>query len=173
MLFFVIGGGCRHKYRLPHVSLKFVELQGAVIQCGRQPEAVIDQIFLARTVALVHAAHLPDGHMRLVNEHQRIARQVIDQGRWCLARTTAGEMPRIVLDALAEADLVEHFQIEFGPLLDALCLDQLIVPGEVIDPLTQLLLDRLDGAQHGVARRDIVRRREDRETQGLVQQMAR
>jgi hypothetical protein len=35
-------------------------------------------------------------------------------------------MPGIVLDALAEADLVEHFEVETGALLDALRLDQAI-----------------------------------------------
>jgi hypothetical protein len=32
---------------------------------------------------------------------------------------------RVVLDALAEAQLVEHLQVEAGALLDALGLDQL------------------------------------------------
>jgi hypothetical protein len=33
---------------------------------------------------------------------------------------------RVVLDALAEAQLVEHFQVEAGALLDALAFDQLL-----------------------------------------------
>jgi hypothetical protein len=38
-------------------------------------------------------------------------------------------MPRVVLDALAEAHLVEHLEVEAGALLDALRLDQLAVSG--------------------------------------------
>jgi hypothetical protein len=34
---------------------------------------------------------------------------------------------RVVLDALAEAQLVEHFEVEAGSLLDALAFDQLLV----------------------------------------------
>jgi hypothetical protein len=58
--------------------------------------------------------------VRLVDEHQGVGRQVIDQRRRRLARLAAGEVARVVLDALAEAQFVEHFQVEAGSLLDAL-----------------------------------------------------
>jgi len=54
-------------------------------------------------------------------------------------------MPGVVFDTLAEADLVEHFQIELGALLDTLRLDQLVVGGEPGDALAKLFLDGLDG----------------------------
>jgi hypothetical protein len=40
-------------------------------------------------------------------------------------RAGARQVAGVVLDALAEAQLVEHFEVEAGALLDALRLDQL------------------------------------------------
>ena len=68
-------------------------------------------------------------------------------------------MPRIVFDALAEAQLLQHFQIEAGALLQPLRLDQMAVIDIAFDALAQLFLDRLDGAQDGIARRYVVRTR--------------
>lgn len=41
---------------------------------------------------------------------------------------------------LAEADLVEEFEIETGALFDALGFDQLVVPGEEINALEKFFL---------------------------------
>ena len=68
-------------------------------------------------------------------------------------------MARIVLNALAEAELREHLQVEARALLDALCLDQPAGVLEELDPLAQLELDRLDRAQGCLARRHVVARR--------------
>ena len=63
-------------------------------------------------------------------------------------------MPRVVLDALAEAHLVQHLEIEARALLDALRLDQLASASENHSIRSaQLDLDRLDRAQRLVARR--------------------
>jgi hypothetical protein len=72
-------------------------------------------------------------------------------------------VPRVVFDALAEAQLVEHFQIEAGALLDALAFDQLLVGLEELDALAQLVLDLLDRLQHRGARRDVMAGGEHRE----------
>jgi len=66
-------------------------------------------------------------------------------------------MAGVVLDALAEADLVEHLEVEAGALLDALCFDQATLGVEGGDPLGQFLLDLLDRAQDGLAGCDVVR----------------
>jgi hypothetical protein len=50
--------------------------------------------------------------------------QIVDQRRRRLAGLAPREMPGVVLDALAEAELVEHFEVETGALLDALRFDQ-------------------------------------------------
>ena len=63
--------------------------------------------------------------MALVDDDQRIARQVVEQRRRRLARRAAGQVPRIVLDAVAVADLTHHLQIEHRALVQPLRLEQL------------------------------------------------
>ncbi len=110
--------------------------------------------------------------MRFVQEHQRVGRQVVDQRRRRIAGARAGQMARIVLDALAEAELGQHLEVEARALLQPLRLDQLVFLVEEVEPLAQLGLDRLDRAQHGVARRHVVARRIDREARNLLPHLA-
>jgi hypothetical protein len=74
---------------------------------------------------MVHAAHLRHGLMAFVDDQQRIVGEVIEQCRWRLAGGAAGEMPGVVLDAVAVADLLHHLEIEHGPLMQALRLEHL------------------------------------------------
>jgi hypothetical protein len=55
-------------------------------------------------------------------------------------------MSRIVLDPLAKPQLVEHFQIETGSLLDPLNLNQLVIRMKKFDTVAQLRLNGLDRA---------------------------
>ncbi len=106
--------------------------------------------------------------MALVDDHQRIVRQVIDQRGRRLARRAAGEMARVVFDAFAEAELREHLQIETRALLDALRLDEAAGILEELDALTQLLLDGVDGTQRRLPGRDVMARGIDREARHRV-----
>jgi hypothetical protein len=45
---------------------------------------------------------------------------------------------RVVLDALAEAELIDHLQVEARALLDALRLDQLLAFRAILEALAQL-----------------------------------
>ena len=74
---------------LAHDLLELVEAQRAVVQRRGQAETVVDQVLLARAVALVHAADLRNGDVAFVDEHQRVRRQVVDQRRRRLARPGA------------------------------------------------------------------------------------
>ena len=85
--------------------LPLLEVQRPVVERRRQPEAVRDQHFLARPVAVVHAADLRHGLVALVDDDQRVVGQVVEQRRRRLARRAAGQVPRVVLDAVAVADL--------------------------------------------------------------------
>ncbi len=77
----VAGGRRRDENRLAHHALELVEPERPIVERRRQPEAVIDQVFLAGTVAAVHAPELTDGDVTLVDDHQRVLRQVVDQRR--------------------------------------------------------------------------------------------
>src|SRR5882672_2367496 len=77
-------------------------------------------------------------------------------------------MACVVLDAPAEAELAQHFEVEPGALLEALCFDQLALPYEPLEPIAQLHLDVLDRTQHGLPRRDVVGGRVDGEARNLL-----
>ena len=165
----LVGGGCgRDKHRLADLALELFELQRPVVHRTGQAKAVFHQGELARPVAVVHAAQLADQHMAFIEKHHRVLRQVIDQrGRW-IARPGAREVPAVVFDAFAMADLLHHFQVEAGALLQPLRLDQFAVAHKLGHPLTQLGLDGLDGGHHPVARRHVVAFRVDGEARHFL-----
>src|SRR5690606_8305577 len=146
------GGRRRDENALPHALLELVEAQRAVIESGWQPKPVLHQIGLARKIAPVHASELSDGDMTFVNEHERIGWQVVDQ-RWRrVARARAGKVSTVVLDAFAEAELLQHFEVETRALLDTLSLDQLAVIDKMLHAFAQFCLDGLESAHDGFAR---------------------
>ena len=81
-------------------------------------------------------------------------------------------MARVVLDALAVADLGHHLQVEAGALFQPLRLDQLVLLVEVFQPVLQLDLDRLDRVEHALAGAGIVRARIDGVTLHLADRLA-
>ena len=110
--------------------------------------------------------------MGLVDDHQGLPGQVIQEGRGGLPRGPAREVPGIVLDAVAVAQLLHHLQVEAGALLQALGLQQFAVFPEPVQPRAQL---RLDGG-HGLAahqvRGDIVGGGVDHDAFELPQRLA-
>ena len=100
--------------------------------------------------------------MRLVEDAQEIVREVVEQRRRRLAFLPATQMPRVVLDALAKAHLLEHLEVEHGPLLEALSLEQLVRPLELLEAHAELVADGRDGLPALLFRRHVVRARIDR-----------
>ena len=107
----------------PH-GVPLLEAQRAVVHAGGQAEAVLGQRRLAPVVAAEHAADLRHGDVALVDEHQRVVGQVLEQRRRRLARLAAREIARVVLDAGAGAGRLHHLHVEDGALLEALRLQQ-------------------------------------------------
>jgi hypothetical protein len=133
-----------------------------------QPESRTHQRLLARAVAGVHAVQLADHLVALVQEHQRVLGQVVGEGRRRRSRRRAGQVPRVVLDALAVAQLAEHLQVEAGALLQALRLHQLArLDEEVQASLSSSLIDSTAETDL-LARRHVVARRVDREARHLL-----
>ena len=122
---------------LVHAILELFESERTVVEGAGQAEAVIHQHLFARPVAMIHALQLRDGLMAFVDEDQVIVGQIIEQRGRRFAGQASGEMARIVFDAVAVADLPDHFQIEHGALVEALRFDQLAA-------LFQLLLPPLE-----------------------------
>ena len=112
----------------------------------RQPEAVRDERLLARAVALVHAADLRHRLVRLVDHHEEVAREVVEQRERRLPGRAAVEHARVVLDAVAVAELLHHLEVVLGALAQAVRLEQLALLLEHRDVPLELLADRRGGA---------------------------
>jgi hypothetical protein len=67
---------------------------------------------------------LRDGDVGLVDEDEEVAGEVVEERGRGLAGEAAGEVARVVLDAVAEADGLDHLEVEAGALVDALRLDE-------------------------------------------------
>jgi len=115
--------------------LPLFELERAIVERARQAEPVLHQRLLARAVAAVHRADLRDGLVRLVQDHQEVFGEIIDERRRWVAGSSTREMARVVLDAVAEPHLLHHLDVVHRSLLDPLLLDELRVLVEGVDPL--------------------------------------
>ena len=124
--------------------LEFLEREWPIVHGRWQPESVFDKVVLAGAIAVIHAAQLGHRLMALVDEHQRILRQVIEQ-RWRrLAGQPSGQVAAVVFDAVAVSDFLDHLHVEECALMDALRLQQSSLPLEQRLPALQFFLDRLN-----------------------------
>ena len=159
----VRGGRRRHVHDLAGEHRELLEGERAVVEGRGQPEAVLDQRLLPRPVAVVHAADLRHRHVALVDDDQRVLGQIVHQRRRRLPRPPAGEVPRVVLDAVTEAELAQHLHVEERALLEPLRFQQPVPGAEEGQALRELLGDggervlELLGRGHVVARRVDVR----------------
>ena len=151
----------RHVEGLGDVGAELLEHERAVVEGRREPEAVLDQRLLARAVAVVHPPDLRHGHVRLVDDHERVRRQIVHQGGRVLTGLPPRQVARVVLDAVAVPQLPEHLHVEQGPLLEPLRLEQAVPGAEEGQTLGQLGADRLEGPLELVGRRHVMAGRVD------------
>src|SRR4029450_7505978 len=140
---------------------ELIERQRAIIEGGGQPESVLDERFLARPISVVHAADLRHRDVALVDDDQRVLRQIVDQGRRCLPWAVTGQVPGVVLDTVTVAELAEHLDVEEGPLLEPLRLQQTVLLAEESESLAELFLDGLERAGQLARLGDVMARRVD------------
>jgi hypothetical protein len=137
-------------------AFELLELQRAVVhRCG-QAETVFHQIDLAAAVATVHRPDLRHAHMALVNEHQEIVREIVQQAerpRTCLPSV---KIAAVVLNARAVAQFAHHLQVILRALLQAFGLQGFSYGVEVVHLFHHVLLDLPDGGRKRVAARDEV-----------------
>ena len=96
----ILARRCRDEDDLPHILLELVELQRPVVVRAREPEAVVDERLLARLIAIVHPVELRDHLVALVDDHQEVVREIVEQAVGLLAGFSPVEVPRVVLDPL-------------------------------------------------------------------------
>jgi hypothetical protein len=82
--------------------------------------------------------------VRLVDDHEEVVREVVDQASRTLARLPSRERARVILDARAVPDLLQHFHVVLGPHTESLRFEELSLVLELPEPLRQLLAN---GAQ--------------------------
>ncbi len=139
---------------------ELLEAQRAVVRRGGQAEPVLDEVLLAGAVALVLAVQLRHGHVRLVEDHEVVVGEEVEQGVRRRAPTAALDGSGVVLDAVAEAELLHHLEVVLGAHAQALRLEQLALGLEPGQALLQLGLDAGDGRLHALFAGHVVGGRE-------------
>ena len=127
---------------------------------------------LARHVPFVHGTDLRHGHVRLVDDEQEVLGEVVEQGVRRGAGLASVDVPRVVLDPGAAADLPEHLDVVGGAHAQPLRLEQLAGLVELSEPYRELGLDAVDGALHPLRPGHVVRGREDVELGILADHLA-
>ncbi len=94
--------------------------------------------------------------MRLVDHHQEVGREVVEEAGGTLALAAAGEVPGVVLDPGTGAHLQHHLDVEAGARLQPLSLEQLARGAKLGQPLRQLGANGAHGALDGGALGDEV-----------------
>ncbi len=151
LLEFVVGRSGAHIYHLPRKGLELLELQRTVVgRCG-QAEAVLHQHALAGMVAAVHRANLRQRHVTLIDESHEILGEIVQQAEGPLPFLAPVEVAGIVLDAGAIAHLLDHLEVVFHPLLQALGLQSPALRLEPGDLLHQVVLYGTHGSNRALA----------------------
>ena len=92
--------------------------------------------------------------MALVDDEEEVLREKVDEAEGPLALLAPGKVARVILDAGAEAHLLHEVEVVFGPHLDALRLDELVLFFEHLDALGEFRADAFDGGRQLVATGD-------------------
>ena len=142
---------------------KLLPLERPVVHGARQPETVLDERALARSIPLVHRADLRNRDVRLVDHDEKVFGEVVEQAVRSLAGRAAVDVPRVVLDAVAEADLLHHLDVEGRAHAQSLRLEKLALTIEFGEALGELGLDRADRAVNRLLTRGVVRAGEHRD----------
>ena len=106
---------------------------------------------------MIHAAKLWHGLVALVEEHQSVLREVVEQGRRRFTGQAAGKVPGIVFDAVAIAHLLHNLEVKHGALAEPLGFEQLTLLPELAEPPLELIQDTLKGPLALVGGHHVVR----------------
>ena len=70
---------------------------------------MFDECSLTGGVSLIHGSDLRHGHVRLVDNGQKVFWKIVEQATRRFAGFAIINVPRIVLDSTAEAKFTNHF----------------------------------------------------------------
>ena len=95
--------------------------------------------------------------MAFIGKNDGIVGNKLEQGWRRLAWRTSSEVARIILNPIAHPSRLEHFKIEFCPLLEALRFEKLAFLFHLLEADDQLIFDPMDRLLQCGARRDVMR----------------
>src|SRR5699024_7323803 len=98
--------------------------------------------------ALPICTDLGDGHVRLVDDREEVLGEVVDEGRRRAPRRASVDVPRVILDPRAEADLLHHLDVVTRRHAEPLRLEALSLVLQLRQPDLQFLLDGGDRPGH-------------------------
>ena len=110
---------------MAHAPLKLLKRERAIIERAREAEAEVDENLLPRAIVLVHANHLRDAHVALINHQKPISREVVEQCPWARPWLTAREVAGVVLNPRAVPHLAHHLEVKSGSLSETRRLENL------------------------------------------------
>ena len=132
-------------YYLIDETVELVKFQRTVVESGRQTETILYEVLLPRPVTTIHRTYLRHTDMALVDNHEVVFREEIQQAVGALSGLAAVEVAAVVLYARAVTELLYHLDIIFHTLLDALGLYGIANLLEVVDLLYEVVLNVADG----------------------------
>ena len=124
--------------RLAHAPLKLLERERAIVERAREAEAKVHEDLLPRAIVLIHANHLRDAHVALIDHQKPISREVVEQCPWTRPWLTAREVAGVVLNPRAVPHLAHHLKVKGGSLSETRRLENL--PGGLQLPAARLHL---------------------------------
>ena len=125
--------------------MELLKTQGTVVKSGRKAETVFYKVLLSGAVSAIHGADLRHAYVALVNHHQVVFGEEVEQAVRTLPRLTAVKIARIVFYSGTVAQLLNHFQVIFHTFLDALCLDGVAHFLKKRNLFSQIILYLMDG----------------------------
>ena len=119
--------------------------QGPVVRSGGEAETVFDQHLFSGAVASVHGPHLRQGDVALVDEGDEVLGKIVYEAEGPLTGAPPVEVPGIILNARAVAQLLDHLHVVFDPLLEAVGLVLLPYGTEIFALLHHVVLNHAYG----------------------------
>ena len=86
--------------------------------------------------------------MRLVDDEQEVIGEVVEQRMRGRAGSAPVDVARVVFDARAGADFLEHLKVKGGTHAQPLFLEQLVLAAEPREAIVELVLDGGDRLLH-------------------------
>ena len=130
--------------------LELLKFEGTVVHGRRQTEAILHEVDLAGTVATIHGMYLRHTHVALVDDHQVILREKVEQAVGTSTGFASVKVARVVLDTRAVAQLAQHLHIIGDTFVEALGLKGLAYLAEVLDLTGEVVLNLIDGLQRAL-----------------------